>query len=375
MSLSVYATPFHMRAAAFNRGNVWMARNGWTLSAVYSSICEEALAARSAVVLSDITWRWRVTIEGAQAANFLARLATKNLAELSPGMAAKALWLTDGGAVRGAGLFARFGREAFALAASAPDLDWLVQGAAFFDVTVRDISAEQGGLAIIGPFATQVLRAAGLDWDLAPLAFRRLFWRGLDVTVSRWGEHGGYEIWCAADDGALVWDRLMKAGAGYGIMPAGLRAMDVLDMEGGILRPGRDYAAAVEPYAREPTATSLNLELLIDTKHSSFNGYASWAETRECETHTIAGIEIESERPAAYTPLQYDGTVVGHTLVSVYSPALRRAIALAKIEKSAAKPGTRLSLTLSPCSSAPEFRTVHACVSELPFLSIPQTAI
>lgn len=374
MSLRVQATPFHMRAATFNRGNAWVARNGWTLSNVYSSVHEEVLAARSAVVLADITWRWRVTIEGPQVANFLARLATKNLAALSPGMATKALWLTDGGAVRGAGLFARFGREAFALAASAPDADWLAKGAALFGVTVRDISCEQGGLAIVGPYVVQVLRAAGLDCDLEPLGFRRLFWRGLDVTLSRWGEHEGYEIWCATDDGALVWDRLMKAGVDYGIMPAGLSAMDVLDIEAGILRPVRDFVAASETHACDPTAMSLNLETLIDTQYRDFNGRAAWAAVRDRETHVIAGIEIESETPAPYTPLQRTGAVVGHTLTSVYSPSLGRAIALAKVEKSAAASGTRLSLTLPPCAEVPEFRTVRACVSDLPFLPAPQQA-
>ncbi|HET7334447.1 MAG TPA: glycine cleavage T C-terminal barrel domain-containing protein [Rhizomicrobium sp.] len=375
MTLGVMATPFHMRGAAFNRGNAWATRNGWTLSRVYSSVEDEALAARSAVVLSDITWRWRVTIEGAQAANFLSRLATKNLAELSPGMAAKALWLTDGGAVRGAGLFARFGREAFALAASAPDTDWIAQSAALFGVTVRDISPEQGGLAIIGPYAAHVLRAAGLACDLAPLAFRKLFWRGLDITLSRWGEHEGYEIWCAADDGLLVWDRLMKAGGGYGIVPAGLDAMDVLDIEAGILRPGRDYKAASDTHACAPTPMSLGLETLIDAERGGFNGRAAWAATRKNETHILAGIEIESETPAAHTPLQCAGAVVGHTLTSVFSPALRRAIALARIEKSAAAVGTQLSLTLAPCAQRPEFRTVHAYVAEMPFLPTPQMAI
>lgn len=374
MIFGVKATPFHMRGAAFNRGNAWTTRNGWTLSRVYSSVEGEALAARSAVVMSDITWRWRVTIEGPQAANFLSRLATKSLAELSPGVAAKALWLADGGAVRGAGLFARFGREAYALAASAPDADWLAQGAALFGVTVRDISAEQGGLAIVGPYAAHVLRAAGLACDLAPLAFRKLFWRGLDITLSRWGEHEGYEIWCAAEDGPLVWDRLMKAGDGYGIVPAGLGAMDVLDIEAGILRPGRDYKAASDTHACAPTPMSLGLETLIDTEHGGFNGRAAWTAARENETYVLAGIEIESDTPAAHTPLQCAGVMVGHTLASVYSPALRRAIALAKVEKSAATTGTRLSLTLAPCAQVPEFRTVHAYVAEMPFLPAPQTA-
>ena len=75
--------------------------------------------------------------------------------------------------------------------------------------------------------ANATLKAAELDADLEPLAFRKLSWRGIEVTVSRWGEHGGFEIWCAPDDGVLVWDRLMRAGAAYGIVPAGVSAIDL----------------------------------------------------------------------------------------------------------------------------------------------------
>ncbi len=365
----VRATPFHVRAAALNRVNAWTTRNGATLATHYSDVADEALAARSRVVVADISWRWRVALESPRASEFLSRLLTRDPSRLSPGTAFKALWLSDGGGVRGAGALVRYGRDSFQLVAAAPDCDWIARAAAQFDVSIRAISEDDGGLAIVGPYARAMLQAAGLDADLEPLAFKKLFWRGLDVTVSRWGEHGGYELWCKADDCLLLWDRVMRAGAALGIQPAGLAAMDLLDVEAGVARPLRDWQPAREGSAATPTPASLSLESLIDEKHEAFNGRTAWMKAREKETRTLVGIEIDSEIPAPHTPLLAEGRIVGRTFSSFYSPSLRRAIALAQIDT--VKPGATLTLTLPPTPENPELRSATTHVAELPFLGAP----
>lgn len=367
--MSLRATPFHARAAALNRGNDWVTRNGFTLARAYDNADEEALAARSRCAIADISWRWRVMLEGPRVLEFLGQLLTRDVAQLAPGQASKALWLADGGSVRGAGAIARYGKESFLLVSAAPDPDWIARAAARSDVALRDLN--ESGLALIGPYAASILRAARLDAMLEPLELRKLFWRGLDVTLSRFGEHGGYEIWCNEDDGLIVWDRLMRAGAPFGLQAAGTQATDILDLEAGIARPIRDYAPAREGFANAPTPKSLGLEKLIDASHEIFNGRAAYLAA--AETKALVGIEIDSETPAPFTPLSHKGQIVGHTLTSLYSPALRRAIALAKIELSASQPGTELALTLSPSAEIPAFRNVTARVAALPFLPVPDS--
>ncbi len=363
--MTLSATPFHARAAEANRGNDWTVRNACTLARVYSDAAEEALAARVRGVLADITWRPRLMIEGARADAFVSHVFTRDAARLDPGMALKALWLNDGGAVRGTGAIARHGRERFMLVCAAEDRAWLASAALRFAVSLRDVS--DGGLALIGPYAADILREARIDPALDALAFRKIFWRGSEITVSRFGEHGGYEIWCNADDGVLLWDRLMRAGAAFGLQPAGTEAMDILDLEAGIARPLRDYRPARDGFAGEPTPKSLGLEKLIETTHHSFNGRSAWLAAHE--TKTLAGLEIDSERAAPHTPVLQNGKQAGRTLSSRFSPALRRAIALAIVE-GPAEPGTEFTLTLSPTIDAPEFRSAIARVIKLPFLPV-----
>jgi len=368
----LHATPFHGRTAEACETNDWGVRNGATLARVYTDTNDEALAARFRAGLIDISWRWRALIDGARAAEFLSRLVTRDVASLEPGQAVKALWLGDGGGVRGAGVIARFGQESFRLVSAAPDLDWIAGAAARFGVTVRELGQSVGGLALVGPYAAATLARAGIDPALAALAFRRQFWRGLDITLSRWGEQGGYELWCMADDGIILWDRLMKAGAAFGLQPMGLAAADVLDVEAGIARPGRDYLLALDGNAAGPTPRALGLESLIDDAHAGFNGRDAYLAARGGEHVRLAAVEIDSQTPASHTPLKRGATAVGRTLTSVYSPALRWAIALAQVEAEASAPGTVLSLTLPPSLEVPEARTVSARVVDLPFLSLPE---
>src|SRR5436190_534524 len=77
-AMSIKATAFHARVADANRSNSWVARNGFTLVREYSGAHEEALAARLGTVLADISWRWRIILEGARAAEFLSRLTTRD---------------------------------------------------------------------------------------------------------------------------------------------------------------------------------------------------------------------------------------------------------------------------------------------------------
>lgn len=368
----VRATPFHARAADVNEANDWTARNGFTLSRAYAGTRDEALAARFRVGLIDISWRWRVMVEGARAGEFLARLATRDVSKLAPGESRKALWLADRGGVRGAGVFARHGKESFLLVAAAPDTDWIAAAAQHFDVALEDVTQTQGGLALVGPYAAATLARAGLPTDLAPRTFRKQFWRGLDVTLSRFGEHNGFELWCAADDGIILWDRLMRAGEVFGIEALGLAAADILDLEAGIARPVRDWDAATGADAVAPSPRRLGLESLIDETHMGFNGRAAMLAAREGEARRLVGVAIEAETPVPFTPLMRGGVTVGHTLTSAVSPALRQAIALAFVDADASAAGTALSLTLAPSRAQCEFRTVTARVSALPFLSAPE---
>jgi aminomethyltransferase len=370
--MSVEATAFHARTAEHNRDNAWCEKNGFTVPAHFGNADDEALSARLSAVVSDISWRWRVAIAGDRAADFLSKLTTKNATSLETGTAHKALWLNDGGAVRGAGAIVRTGEHDFVLVSAASDKEWITSAAKLFAVNVAEPARLAAGLAVIGPYATHILMAAELTSDLAPLSFVPLSWRGLDVFLSRIGEHGGFEIWCQHDDAVVVWDRIMQAGRDFALRPAGALAMETLDIEAGVPRPWRDFTPACDAFGKTPTPEQLSLVSLIDTAHMEFNGRLEWLKSAKRPTdRRIVGLTIASAKPIPFARVLNDGRTVGRTLTSRYSPHLRCAIALAEIDAKCAAAGCVLSLTepLTLAGSASE--TVQATVTALPFLPSP----
>lgn len=353
MTGELKATAFHARAAEHNRLNDWENRNGFTLAASYSRVEEEALAARFGAVIADISWHWRVQISGTRAEEFVSRVFTRDVAALEPGTALETLWLNDAGAVRGAGTVVRYGRDSFVLLSVAEDAEWFAQAARLYGVEVRGITGEEGVLALIGPAARKILDAAELAEDVQPSGLRKLFWRGLDITLSRLGL--GYEIWCAPDDALIVWDRLVSAGRTQALLPAGQAALDILEFENGLMRPGRDYRTAADGFATAPTPQSLGLCGLVDREHL-FNGRAGYLAAGPFTA--LSGVLLDSEDPAPYMALTHEGQPAGRTLASRTSPAMRRAVAFAVLAAGAQTAGLMAG-------------TTPARAIALPFLPIP----
>lgn len=352
MTEPLRATPFHARAAEANRANVWETRSGFTLSTHYGSVEEEAVAVRFGAVMADISWHSRIRIGGSRAGEFVARCFTRDASALGVGAALDALWLSDAGAVRGAGAVIREARDRFVLVSTLEDIDWFRTAAALYDVAVGECEAE-GVLTVIGPTAARVIAVAGLDADLPPFTKRRQSWRGLDVSLSRLGV--GFEIWCDPDDALIVWDRLMGAGRHLALIPAGQAALDAIEFESATLRAGRDFTPTRDGFAAQPSPQSLGLCALVDRAHM-FNGRSGYL-AGGAET-TLWGLLLDGAVPPGETKLTHQGRTVGRVFAARYSPVLRQAIAFAVLNEPA--PASSLHLGGMLCRPA-----------GLPFLPIP----
>ncbi|MDE2181642.1 MAG: aminomethyltransferase family protein [Alphaproteobacteria bacterium] len=339
MSTDLRATPFHARSAAANACNAWETRNGFTLASHYGDVAREALAARFAAVMVDLSWQPRVILGEPTAPQFASRLFTRDVSQLAPEEAAKALWLNDDAGVRGVGTVVRLDRETFVVISATGDLPWFRDAAVQFKAAASEATG-QGMLALVGHMSDRILRAAGLDPSLRPMTLRRTFWRGLDVTLSRLGL--GYELWCEPDDGSIVWDRLVAAGRSFALRPAGQLAMDILELENGVVRPGRDFAPAGE--AGGPTVQDLGLSDLVDARQP-FNGRAAFR--RAGSPSRLVGLVFDTDAPMPETPLVRNGDKVGRSLGALHSPAMRQPIGLGVLDGGA--PDSELIAGSVPC--------------------------
>jgi aminomethyltransferase len=316
--MSLLATPFHARAVEANRCNAWENRQGYTLASHYGSVAEEAVAARFGAVLVDLSWRWQAMFSGAAVEAFVARAFSRNGAALAIGMSLEVLWLNDAGAVRGQGTLWRLAPERFVLLSPQDDRDWLFYAASLFGVSCCDQSSN-GMLALTGPTARKILSAAGLAADPAQGGQVPLNWRGLDIRLCRLGL--GYELWCDADSALIVWDRLMAAGRSFALLPAGQAALDVLEGESGLLRPGRDFTPSRDGFGSIPHPQDLGLCHLVDRAHI-FNGKAGFlAAGRDT---VLLGLLLSAAPSTAV--LTHLGVPIGKILSTRYSPALQQTL-------------------------------------------------
>jgi aminomethyltransferase len=193
---------------------------------------------------------------------------------------------------------------------------------------------------------------------------------GVAVDVSRTGYTGdlGYELWVEAADAAAVWDALIDAGRGHALRPAGLRALDLVRLEAGLILLGVDYTssrhASIPEHAFSPD--EIGLGRLVDfDKLSPFVGRR--ALTAELAgggpARRLAGIELDwsgiEARAAAVglapavpptvsrTPVPVfapDGPQIGRITSSGWSPIRKAFIALATLDAPWARPGGRVEV-------------------------------
>ncbi len=120
------------------------------------------------------------------------------------------------------------------------------------DATVTNVSDEWALIALQGPRAPAILAKLSPD-DLAAIKYYRFAEgtvAGKPAILSRTGYTGedGFELYLSPGDAPAIWDTLLDAGRGDGLLPAGLGARDTLRLEAGMALYGHEIDATTSPW-------------------------------------------------------------------------------------------------------------------------------
>ena len=262
--------------------------------------------------------------------------------------------LTKRGGVRAEFTLTRTARERFYLVSAGAlethDFDALHKLAPT-DGSVRldKVTTQYGVLVLAGPRSREVL-AKVCDIDLSNAAFPWLTARPLSIgaagvlalRVNFIGELG-YEIHHPIEMQNYIFDALMSAGAGFGIKPFGIRAMDSLRLEKSYKLVGRELSIE---YAGLESA----LERFIDLGKGDFLGREALLAWRErgfanrlvtLEAHGVTNADARGSEPV----LQ-DGASVGRTTSGGYGWRCGKSLALAMVRPDLAGIGTELEIVV-----------------------------
>ena len=364
-------TPFHPRIAPLCVSHAWRRWAGHVVASSYELSHErEYHAIRVAAALFDISPLYKYRLSGPDAGRLLDRVVTRDVLRAAVGQVLYTPWCDSAGKVLDDGTVARLDETTFRMTSADPNLRWLEDCALGLDVRIEDISDTTAALALQGPNAAAILEQVV---DLAGLRYFRIAsaqLAGFPVTVSRTGYTGdlGYEIWLDAAHALPIWDALIAAGRAYGVMPAGMLALDMARLEAGLMLIDVDYVSARKALidGQKSSPFELGLGWAVNLKKGSFVGRSALAEeAKRTPQWQFVGIEVEwnslealytqvglaPQLPAAAwrasTPI-YDGSEqVGYATSGGWSPLLKKYVALAHLQGDSARVGTKLEMEIT----------------------------
>lgn len=384
------ATPFHERTAALCESHAWKEWAGYLAVRHFGPTPHaEYFAFRESAGLIDVTPLYKYEVRGKDAGRMLSRMMVRDVTALKPGRVTYTCWCDARGKVIDDGTVTRLDDESYFVTAAEPSLLWMTKLSRGLDVTVDDKSADIGCLALQGPTSRDILKRC-TDADLDKLRFfgsTKAKLDDVDVRLTRTGYTGdlGYEVWVAREHALRVWDALMDAGRDYDLLPAGLDALDMTRVEAGFIMLGVDYYSAphVTIEARRSTPYEIGLGWTVKLDREPFLGQealkqeaargpewqlvgieADWLELEQLYESYGLPPSLPSTASRTSVPLYSEGQFVGQVTSSVWSPIMKRLVALASVKTPWAKLGTRLQLEHTALY---ERRTVSAHVVEKPF--------
>ena len=366
-------TPFHARTAALCHSYAWRRWAGYVVASVYELNHErEYHAIRSSAALFDISPLYKYSVTGPGAARLLDRVATRNVAKAGVGQVLYTCFCDHHGKVLDDGTIAKLADDEFRMTSADPNLRWLEDNALGLDVRIEDVSERIASLALQGPSSRAILQSIA-DADLASLKYFRIApakLAGIDVAISRTGYTGdlGYEIWLDAGDALRVWDALVEAGTPYGIVPAGMLALDVARIEAGLMLLDVDYVSARKALIGRQMSSPYELDLAwtVDLSKPHFVGRDALAreQARGAEWKFV-GIEVDwdsletlyldvglapqlpSTAWRTSVPIHHDDEQAGYATSGGWSPLLKKYIALAHLKSEYAEVGRTLEIEMT----------------------------
>jgi glycine cleavage system T protein (aminomethyltransferase) len=385
-------TPFHSRTAPLCLAQNWRRWAGYLAASSYELHHDrEYYAIRSTAALFDVSPLFKYEVMGPDAARFLNRVVTRDVLACRQDQVLYTPWCDEGGKVMDDGTLSRLEEDRFRLTSAEPNLRWLQDNALGFDVTIEDASDRIAALSLQGPSARSILGSVsdGAANDLGFFRMTTASVRGIPVTITRTGYTGdlGYEIWMDAENATEVWDAFIDAGETYGLMPAGMLALDVSRIEAGLVLIGVDYVpahrAVIEDRKSSPFELGLGWTVKLDRE--AFVGRRALLEERaQAPEWELKGLEISWESLEALygevglppqlpsvpwrtsVPVYSGSTQVGYATSGCWSPILKKYIALAHLRASHSTPGKRLGMEVTV---EHQRRRAEARVVDTPFFN------
>ncbi|MCL4262021.1 MAG: aminomethyltransferase family protein [Anaerolineae bacterium] len=358
-------TPFHVRTAPLVESFDWRDWSGFLAASLYEPSHErEYFAIRNAAGLIDVSPLFKYEVTGPDAARLVDRVMTRNIAKCAVGQVMYSPWCDEEGQVIDDGTVARLDDNHFRITAADPSLRWFQDVGYGLNAKVVNVSDDLAALALQGPLSRAILQQVVTGFDVGKLRFFRLGQgqingkpeaaSGRPVTITRTGYTGdlGYELWLSPGDATAVWDMLMDVGQRYGLLPAGMLALDVARIEAGLLLADVDYKSALKAVIPDQLSSPYELglgwavaldgadfigkralarEKAVGSQWAFVGVQADWLELERLFGAKDLPPKVAGRASRTAVPLYKNGKQVGQITSHTFSPILKEYIGIGTV--------------------------------------------
>ncbi|MEO7198357.1 MAG: FAD-dependent oxidoreductase, partial [Solirubrobacterales bacterium] len=325
--------------------------NGWAGREWSSAIGAECRATRDAAGLFDQSSFSKLDVAGPGAVAALNRLCANDV-DRPLGSAVYTQLLNPRGGIEADLTVTRVAEDAYRIVTGTAfgrrDMDWIrrhLPGDG--SVGIEDVSGSRACLCLWGPLAREILQPLA-EADLSNDAFPFLHARSLVVgpvpvlaqRITFVGELG-WELYCPAEYGAVLWDLLWEAGRPHAIRPAGYRAIESMRLEKGYRVWGTDLTPQTTP-----AQSGLGFAVQLD-KPGGFIGREALVEERAAggPSASLRCLVLDDPREVCIgdEPVRVDGEVMGRVTSGGFGHRVERSIAYSHLPAEL-QTGTRVEL-------------------------------
>ena len=299
----------------------------------------EHRATREAVTLMDMSFMGKFLVQGRDAGRLLNHISANDV-DGESGRITYTQWLDEDGKLQADLTVTKLGDERFWVVAADNAHrhveTWMRRSFGDAHAFVTDVTSGHAQLNVQGPRSRELLQSlTTADLSNAAFPFRTAreidigFARVLCIRITYLGELG-YELYIPSEQAAHVYDRLVAAGAAFGLRHAGLKALASLRMEKGY----RDYGHDID---NTDHVLEAGLGFAVDLmKPGGFVGRDAVLAKKAAGplTRRIVQLLVKDPEPMMYHAevVWRDGKAVGYVRAASYGHTLGGAVGLAMIE-------------------------------------------
>ena len=299
---------------------------------------EEHRAAREDVVLMDMSFMSKFSVEGRDAGRLLDRISA-NRVDDSAETITYTQWLNEHGLIEADLTVTKLEDERFLIVVTDTmhrhAETWMQRHIGDAHAFVTDVTSGFCQLNIQGPRSRELLQTlTSVDLSSEAFPFRTAreidigYARVLCIRITYVGELG-YELFIPTEQATHVYDRILTAGSSFGLRHAGLKALASLRLEKGYRDYGHDIDNTDDPF-------SAGLSFAVDLNKPAFIGREAALARKAAGpmTRRLAQVLVKEPEPMLFHAeiVHRNRRPVGYVRSGSYGHTLGGAVGLAMIE-------------------------------------------